>query len=267
MKDLDTRKSVIEKALDFGACLAGIADVADLRKSPSHVIYGKLDAYSGVGTRPSDDALPGVLAWPAGVKSVIVIAVEHPEEKPELDWWQEDLRGGTPGNRMLMEINEKLTRWLEADMGIQAAGLSYYLERGGVFLKDVAVLAGLGCIGENNMLVTPDFGPRIRLRAMFVHELLPAMHPIDFDPCIECRMPCREACPQSAFSDTIYSEREFNLAQLPARTGVFSRKRCNVQMEQDISSGDKIAAEGGENPKKRIKYCRKCETTCPVGQA
>lgn len=266
MKGVDIRKRVIEKAMDYGACLAGIADVAHLRKSPSHMIYGRLDDYSGVGTRPSVDAVPGVLAWPAGVKSVIVIAVEHPEQKPELDWWQEDLKGGTPGNHMLMEITDKLVRWLKADMGNQAAGLSYYLERGGVFLKDAAVLAGLGCIGKNNMLVTPEFGPRIRLRAMFVNELLPATHPIDFDPCTECEMPCREACPQSAFSDTIYSESEFNLAQLPARTGIYSRKRCNLQMEQDISSGDKIAAEDGAKPKKRVKYCRKCETACPVGQ-
>ena len=267
MRDMDTRNRIIEKALDLGACLVGITDVEPLRESPSHKIHGKLDEYRGVGTRPANNMDIGKFAWPENVRSAIIIAIEHPEEKPELDWWQEDLKGGTPGNSLLITINTKLTKWLKETMGIEAIGLSYYIEQGGVFLKDAAVLAGLGCIGENNMLVTPEFGPRVRVRAMLISELLPQTDPIDFDPCKDCRMPCRDACPQSAFSNKIYSETEFGLSQLPARTGVYNRNLCSIQMEEDIFTGDRIAVQGETELKKRVKYCRKCETSCPVGKS
>ena len=266
MRDIDTRNRIIEKALELGACRAGITDVEPLRESPSHKIYGKLDEYRGVGTRPSNKMGPGKFAWPENARSAIIIAIEHPEKKPELDWWQEDLKGGTPGNSVLMTINARLVKWLKETMGIEATGLSYYIDRGGVFLKDAAVLAGLGCIGKNNMLVTPDFGPRVRLRAMFTNERLPQTNPIDFDPCNECHMPCRSDCPQSAFADKIFSDNQFGCEELPARTGVYSRNLCNMQMEWNIRTCDKIAVNGVSGLKKRVKYCRKCETACPVGK-
>ena len=55
MKDIDTRNRVIEKALELGACMVGITTVALIKKSPSHLIYGKLDEYKGVGTRHPDE--------------------------------------------------------------------------------------------------------------------------------------------------------------------------------------------------------------------
>jgi len=121
-KQSDISTQIIEKAKEFGASSAGIADVAALKKFPSHDIYGKLDAYRGVGTRK----------------------------------------------------------------GIKTNKLSYFIERGGIFLKDAAAMAGMGCIGKNNMLVTPEFGPRVRLRAMLAFEALPITEPADFDPCHGC---------------------------------------------------------------------------------
>jgi epoxyqueuosine reductase len=37
--------------------------------------------------------------------------------------------------------------------------LPYKVEEGGMFLKDAATLAGLGIIGKNNLLITPEFEP------------------------------------------------------------------------------------------------------------
>ncbi len=42
---------IIEKALEFGACLAGIANIEELKKSPSHLISGQIAEFGGVETK------------------------------------------------------------------------------------------------------------------------------------------------------------------------------------------------------------------------
>jgi len=262
----DITSQIVEKATEFGASLTGIADVEEVKNSPSHFIYGKLDEYKTVGNIETGETNLGEVVWPENAKSVIVIAVVHPEKEPELDWWRNGYSGGTAGNRILVSINSKLSKWLEEEKGIKNTKLPYHIEHGGIFLKDAAIMAGLGCIGKNNMLVTPEYGPRVRLRAMLTDVVLQGTGPIDFDPCEECGMPCISACPQEAFGIKIYSEKQFGLDKLPARTGVYSRQLCNVQMELDNESSEKIVVKGQDEPGRFVKYCRRCELACPVGK-
>ena len=63
-----------------------------------------------------------------------------------------------------MDINSKLAKWIEKELSYQTFKLPYHFENGGVFLKDAAVMAGLGCIGKNNLFVSQIYGPRLRLR-------------------------------------------------------------------------------------------------------
>jgi len=262
----DITSHIIEKAKEFGASLAGIADVEAVKTSPSHLIYGKLDEYKTVGNIETGAIGPSEVVWPENAKSVIVIAVVHPEEEPELDWWRDGYSGATHGNQICMSINSKLSKWLEAEKGIKSTQLPYHIEHGGIFLKDAAVMAGLGCIGKNNTVVTPEYGPRVRLRAMLTDLVLHGTGPVDFDPCKECDMPCQRVCPQKAFERNIYSEKQFGLTMLPVRTGVYSRHLCNVQMERDDENSEKIVVEGQDKPGKLVKYCRRCELACPVGK-
>ena len=132
---------IIEKAKEFGACAAGIADVEVLKQSPSHLIYPQIGGYKSF----LNDEVPrdaGKVLWPQFARSAIVVAVEHPENKPELDWWQKGLAGGTPGNQILISIISRMTEWLEKETGCEAKGLPYYIVKGGIFLKD-AVLVNL----------------------------------------------------------------------------------------------------------------------------
>jgi epoxyqueuosine reductase len=135
-------KALLQKAVEFGASLAGLASVQDLKESPTYGIYDKhpyYDGYTGV-------------EWPEQAKTVLVLALEHPSDKPELDWWSEAIPGRTPGNRILMKVSKKLIKWLKEEYDINAEPLPYPIEKGGIFLKDAAVLAGLGIIGKNNLL-------------------------------------------------------------------------------------------------------------------
>lgn len=145
-----------DKAKEFGADVAGVAGIADLKRSPSHDISEKMPEFNGVGTKTVENRNHGIVQWPAGAGSAIVIGVAHPPEKPELDWWVTvDAAGNTAGNRLLMKTVSELETYLEKEQGIQCFRLPYHIEHGGVYMKDAAVLAGLGCIGKNNLLITP----------------------------------------------------------------------------------------------------------------
>jgi len=69
--------------------------------------------------------------------------------------------------------------------------------------KLAAHLAGLGWIGKSCMLLTEQFGPRVRFVSILTDAPLRAGSPID-KPCGKCRV-CVESCPVGAFTD-----REFN---------------------------------------------------------
>jgi len=142
---LDIYDHIIKKAKELGATLAGFADIDSLQTSPS---YDAFDHFN----------------LPENAKSVLVLALVHKQDEPELDWW--GVKGGTSGNQKMQYFSEELADWMKQTHGINSEILQYAVEPGGTFLKDAAVLGGLGCIGKNNLLITPEYGPRVRLRAI-----------------------------------------------------------------------------------------------------
>jgi epoxyqueuosine reductase len=258
--------SLLLKAKELGADLAGSAAVEDLKKAPSFTFAPQMPGSGdGIGTRKNQLGLkPGEVAWPENAKTVMVIAVHHPEEKPEMDWWYG--RVDPPGNRVLAMVVRELCAWILERIQYNVVHLPYHVEKGGTYLKDAAVMAGLGCIGKNNILVTPEFGPRVRLRALTLDIALPSTGPLAFDPCKVCDEMCRKSCPQNAFAQKIYEAKEYGQDILPGREGVFARPICNRQMEIDNDVAKEKEVDGFNEPIKIIKYCRRCELSCPVGK-
>jgi len=258
---------IIRRAIEKGAAMAGIASVELLKNTPSHKI---LNMKTGLEIKD----FAGI-SWPKDAKSAMVIAVSHPEDKPELDWWD---RKSSPGNNILIRIIRELSVWIQEEYGIKTQDMPYAVERGGIYLKDTAALAGLGCIGRNNLLITPELGPRVRLRAMLLSEELPSTGPISFDPCDGCEEFCRKECPQNAFVERILLSSDVGMATLPGRDGFFSRAKCLVQMNKDAKDSEvdlddnvHLVSDSEEdfNMDTRftyIKYCRKCELSCPIGK-
>ncbi|MEE4607502.1 MAG: hypothetical protein V2L15_01325 [Desulfobacteraceae bacterium] len=215
-------QEVAQKAVSFGASLAGVADTDALCASPSHRSQR--------------------VRWPPDARSAIVLALAHPPQQMPLDCW-DGRPGGTPGNRRLIRCAATLVRWLKQRHGIDARTMPYQIKGGGVFLKDAAVMAGLGVMGRNNLVVTPEFGPRIRLRVVLTTVRLSPTDPLDnFTPCEGCPAFCRHACPQDAF-----------------RSGSYDQRCCLCQMWRDESGARSNESDG-------ISYCRVCELACPVGK-
>jgi epoxyqueuosine reductase len=274
----DRSERIIGKAKEMGAAVAGIANLEFLKRSPSHEILSKFGTVID-----GQDSFEGMIEgfsevnWPEKAQSALVIGVSHPQDRPELDWTIGS--GNTPGNRILQRINRELAAWIGQTWGIKTHRMPYWVEKGGIYLKDTAVLAGLGCLGRNNMLITPELGPRVRLRGMLLEAELIPTGPIPFDPCDGCEEFCRKACPQNAFERLVLSPVETGIDSLPGRDGCFSRARCHIQMDRDVedsamavergflsgldqSGGQAAGASQTESP---IKWCRRCELACPVG--
>jgi epoxyqueuosine reductase len=278
-------EKIVQKAKSLGAAIAGIASVESLKGSPSHLIYPKIGMNLKVPWQDAkDNVKPGEVAWPADAVSVVVIGVEHHADKPELDWWDGK---GTPGNRILIQINNKLSEWIENTFPVKTYKLPYFVSKGGIFLKDAAVMAGLGCIGKNNLVITPGYGPRIRFRALLLNCKAEVTRPLEFTPCEGCEQPCRKACPVKAFQNTVYSADVLDQSLLPGINGTYDRVTCNVKMEKDIEDavtaipagdkehqevlqaidefeeGVKLKTQGDKPPYYCVKYCRGCELSCP----
>ncbi|UCH60783.1 MAG: hypothetical protein JSV61_04705 [Anaerolineales bacterium] len=244
-------KIIVNKAKEFGASLAGIARIEDLKASPSYEVYSRKPFYEEYDrSSPDYHAFKGV-EWRPEHKTVLVWALVHPASEPVLDWWSMKVPGFTPGNGVLRRQSKMLRIWLGEELRIQALSLPYQIEYGGAFLKDCAHLAGLGVIGKNNLLVTPEFGTRVRLRGIFMQTELEPTGPIDFDPCKGCHMPCHKVCPRDAF-----------------RSGSFERRYCKEENDERYANEEMIdgSVMGIDEPSLVMKPCRYCELACPVAQ-
>ena len=232
---------IISQAESYDGIRAGIASLENVLAGPSYQAGSKASPTA----RSSDDIRSS--NWPADAQSVLVLAMHHPEGDPRLDDWE---RGDTWGNRRLREISKELQHWLRWAYHMSTWPLPYHVGKGGLFLKDAAALAGIGIIGQNNLTVHPQWGPRIRLRAILLGGAFQSNGVLaGFSPCQNCPSLCQTACPMVAFPQ-----------------GKYNREICKEQMNHNMKN--RISrGELRENGKRDlvISYCRACETSCPVG--
>ena len=215
--------AVLHRALTLGASVAGVVPADQLIDCPS-----------------AQSAGPQGFARDSG--SVIVLGLYHDPDHPEMDWWEEGK--STPGDRLLYGITTTLSRWIREVNGREAHDIPYALSDGGIYLKDAAVLAGLGVFGKNNLVIVPDYGPRIRFRALWTDlevETLPLRKSLS--PCNECSQLCRKHCPMEAFSN-----------------GDYNRERCLSRMDADKVSVPRQIPDSTH--KGLVQHCRNCELFC-----
>jgi epoxyqueuosine reductase len=113
--------------------------------------------------------------------------------------------------------------------------------------KTAATRSGLGWVGKNALLVTPAFGPRVRLATVLTEMPLPSGHAETVGHCGECRA-CARSCPAGAIKGTPWE------AGLP-REELVDAHRC-------WETATRLAAErvGAANA-----VCGVCVKVCPIG--
>jgi epoxyqueuosine reductase QueG len=75
----------------------------------------------------------------------------------------------------------------------------------GIDIKRLATSASLGSIGKSSLVITPQFGPRVRFSIVLTDALIETDKPREFDFCEGCDV-CIEACPTGAITDSGYNK-------------------------------------------------------------
>jgi epoxyqueuosine reductase QueG len=114
--------------------------------------------------------------------------------------------------------------------------------------RHAAVLAGLGEIGLNNLLITPQYGPRVRLNSVITTA------PLEPDPIWQEQLcPGAEACGVCLKASTCFGElEEWNLGGKKMPVAKF--QGC----QKDLCKRS--------NPEGPLPYIRYCWGVCPVGR-
>jgi len=105
--------------------------------------------------------------------------------------------------------------------------------------RHAAYLAGLGTFGVNNMLLTPEFGPRVRFASIFTAAEIPGDRVMEEDLCTRC-MQCRDVCPVDALGSADYPE--------------------------ELTDKDACSGRSEELNRRHISPCGLCIRVCPVGK-
>lgn len=220
-------------------------------------------------------------------RSVIVMAVAHSLGAiyaPDIMIWT---RNKMQTSRLLDETAEKISRMFEregflslpisADKPVEIVkinpetGKRFRQTRAMGFLshRHAAVSCGIGEIGRNNLLLTPEFGPHQRLCAIVTEA------PLDTDPrrelglCTECGR-CIIACPSGALKSNRYDVDpcfiywSYGFKRLPPDK--LSEWPGFIRMVLKHAKRRDLLVEAGQTYITDVDNCIECMRVCPVGE-
>ncbi len=242
---MDLKEEIREKAREQGFALFGVVDSKDMEE---------VETPPGRGiARPSE-----VAPW---ARSVMVLGIRVADEAMNVS-----ISIPVPGGKdtyynFYYEITEsrawRLIRWMREEKGIRAVPSHR------IAMKPAAMLAGIGFIGHNTQVITPDFGPRVRFVAVLTDKELEPDRPFARDLCEEepaCRDKslCVQACPYRAIIPGPSQG-------VPAGEKVLLEK-CVVYHVQDREIGKRWEKYIRRLTNRGFLECTLCNLACPYGE-
>ena len=216
-------KETEEMATQLGADIFGVASADAFGNAPS-------------GHRPKD-VLPNA-------KSVIVIGMKMLDAQTDIlpvegehlaaSSRQEMFRGHNAFiSQELDRIGYSIARFLEKK-GFKAyhqmastGGTDPRYLMGLLSLKHMAVQAGLGVLGYSSLLITQQFGPRLRLAAIVTNAEMKPHTPINKNFCETCQNPCISLCPANALKKPS-RESHYELNKFSCSQYLSTRPACSI---------------------------------------
>jgi epoxyqueuosine reductase len=216
-----------------GADLAGIADLAPLKRG-LHVV-------------PADLLDPYVYAVSIVIRldsEIIDVIIDGPTQA-----YSDHCRSI---NAKLNDLAARIAAWIaERHHAARAIAASQSVDEkrllGSISHKAVAVTAGLGWQGKSLLLVTPQYGPRVRLATILTDMPLDAGMPVR-NRCGTCRE-CTNACPAQAIRNVSTSH------HYERREDAVELDRCHAKL-----------LEFKARPEIGYTFCGVCIAACPFGK-
>lgn len=192
-KNSEDASQKVKKAARFlGASLVGIANYDSLW-TYNPLLRQKLEMEGFREGPPEFDLIPP--DFPFEPKSVVVIAIEMDYKAIALS--PSSIQGASTG----LGYSRMSAVGLSVVTFIRELGYKAFACGNDVSLSvPYAIAAGLGELGRNGLLITRDFGPRVRLVKVFTELEIKPDRPIHFGAwefCKNCKR-CAESCPSKA---------------------------------------------------------------------
>ena len=229
----DYTDRIKKEIIKLGADLVGIADVEPLQELEA-IPHDLLDGFSR--------AVSIAIRLPLSVFEMIT---DQPTPIYSATY--------QTANRLLDEMAFKAAGKLQRDgyfsLPIPASQvLDRKKWRAAISHKAVARMAGLGWQGKNLLLITPDYGSRVRLVTVLTKAPLAVDGPIK-NRCGNCML-CRDACPVGAIKG-IHTDDHYK-----TRNEALHFDRCVK----------KLTGEFAELPEIGVPICGICIKVCPFGR-
>ncbi len=234
-----------ERASKLGFDLFGVADthvdekeVLFFRKWIDDGMAAGMSGWLDRGTEKR--ANPDVIL--PGVKSVIVLGINYfpgdhsSSNKIARYAWGDDYHDW---------IGEKLRELCNFLSEIDTCDSKYYVDTGAVFERYFAQKAGLGFIGKNTCLITPEFGSWVFIGTILTTLELEPTAPIKNVGCGDCTR-CIDACPTGALTEKCVDSRKCISYLTIERKGGFSEEEEALVSGQEFCFG-----------------CDRCQEVCP----
>lgn len=223
---MDRQKILYEKIKDWGASLVGFSNL--------------------------DGVLPDSLAdIPYGITVVIKLSdriIDEIDDKPTYTYFHHYRSVNTLIDQITLKAVLTIEEWGYKALAVPASqSIAELGEYRGLFQhKTAATRAGIGWIGKNGLLITENYGPRVRLGTVLTDMPLKTGIPVIESKCGNCRL-CVEACPSLALHGVAWRE------GMP-REEIVDARACSEYMNKKF----KHIGRGS--------VCGICIKVCPYGR-
>lgn len=243
-----TKQAIKEYASKIGIDKIGFASADPFVELRERLVEHREKGYESGFEEPDLEKRTQPQRIMEGARSLISIALAYPsklENPPKSE--PGAYRGilcraawGTDYHHVLRDRMDKLSRFIqELEPG---AKIESMVDTGALSDRAVAERAGLGWVGKNCALITPEFGSWVYLGELVTNLPLPPDQPVE-EGCGDCNI-CVDACPTGAL----------------VQGGQLNAQRCVAYLTQ---VKDFIPDEFRAKIGNRLYGCDTCQTVCP----